>query len=290
VADTKKLALEPAPEGGGPRRPRRTLVVLVALAAVVVLAVVVGVALRVGRTGSTAPNSGPTTTITGGASATNAPSQSAADQFNWPMVAQDDFGPNGNPDNWDIYHGRTTGDVGRQSPNNIDVNDGILSIVGKGKVSGGMAWKNGQTYGRWEIRARIEPAAGYGPVLLLWPDSGKWPEDGEIDFLEIPDAARNVNHFTVHYGNDNTQDSTDQSGDFSQWHDYAVEWEPDHITGWIDGKQVFHTTNAAEIPRTPMHLAMQLDIGPIDNWIPAPNSSTPSSVSFQVDWVHIYGP
>ncbi len=282
----------PGDDGDGrPRRSRRTVIVLVAVGAVIVLAVAVGLVLRGnGTSGTATPSTGSNTTITGGASATNAADQSAATQFNWPLVAQDDFGPNGSPKNWDIYHGKTTGGVGRQSPDNIQVSNGVLSIVGKGNVSGGMAWKDGQTYGRWEIRARIQPAAGYGPVMLLWPDSGKWPQDGEIDFMEIPDAARNVNHFTVHYGNDNSQDSTDQSGDFSQWHDYAVEWEPDHITGWIDGKQVFHTTNAAEIPRTPMHLAMQLDVGPIDNWIPAPNSSTPSTVNFEVDWVHIYGP
>ena len=126
--------------------------------------------------------------------------------------------------------------------------------------------------------------------MLRWPDSGKWPQDGEIDFMEIPDAGRNANHFTVHYSNDNTQDGTDQSGDFSQWHDYAVEWEPDHITGWIDGQQVFHTVNPAEIPHNAMHLAIQMDVGPIPDWIPAPDSSTPSTVNFEVDSVNIYAP
>ena len=53
-----------------------------------------------------------------------------------------------------------------------------------------MAWDDGQKYGRWEARVRSQKGNGYGPVMLLWPDAEDWPEDGEIDIMEIPKGDR----------------------------------------------------------------------------------------------------
>lgn len=266
------------------------MVLIVAVAAVIALVAVVALVVR-GRSGATSSATNTTSIPARPTGQAAPPDNSAATSRNWPLVASDEFdGGSVDTSHWDIYHGRTTGDVGRQSVDAVGIEDGQLKITAHGTTSGGLSWNRGQTYGRWEIRAKVQPAAGYGPVALLWPDSEKWPEDGEIDFLEIPKPERTVNNFTVHYGDDNSQDATQQNGDFSDWHDYAVEWEPDHITGFIDGMQVFSTTNKAEIPTGPMHLAIQMDVGPIDGWIPAPDSSTPSTVKLDVDWVHIYGP
>lgn len=282
VVDTRNSA-PPAAH----RRPsgshRRGLIAGVASAAVLAAVAVVVVAVQQGTPPAAQP-AGPTVTPT-------KPAGSAAARFGWPLLASDEFdGSAVDPATWNVYHGRTTGDVGRQSPDAVTVSDGMLQITAHGKTSGGLSWDRGQTYGRWEVRAKAQPAAGYGPVMLLWPDSGKWPQDGEIDFMEQPKPQRAQNNVTVHYGSDNSQDATQQDGDFSQWHDYALEWEPDHITGWIDGVQVFTTTNKAEIPTGPMHLAIQEDIGPIDGWIPAPDASTPATVKLDVDWVRIYNP
>lgn len=284
MVDTRNQAApgQQQPDPPGPSR-RRPIVVLVAAGCVLALVAVVAFVVR--------GNGSPASPITTGAAPLDPAAASIGSARGWPLVADDEFdGDAIDRSHWDVYHGRTTGDVGKQSPSAVSVADGTLQITAHGDTSGGLSWDNGQTYGRWEARVKVQPAAGYGPVVLLWPDSGKWPQDGEIDFMEVPQPQRTVNHVTVHYGDDNTQDSTSQNGDFSQWHDYAVEWEADHITAWIDGKQVFTTTNAAEIPHGPMHLAIQQDIGPIDDWIPAPDASTPSTVKLDVDWVHVYGP
>ena len=50
---------------------------------------------------------------------------------------------------------------------------------------GGMADSFGQTYGRWEFRARTDHGRGFGSAILLWPDSEKLI-DGEIDIAEVP--------------------------------------------------------------------------------------------------------
>jgi hypothetical protein len=37
-----------------------------------------------------------------------------------------------------------------------------------------------------------------------------------------------------------------------------------------------------------MHLAIQLDQGPVNDWLPAPDATTPPQVRLQVDWVRKY--
>ena len=118
------------------------------------------------------------------------------------------------------------------------------------------------------MRARTQKAVGYGDVLILWPDAEDFPIGGEVDFMEIPKPERNEYTFNLHYGADNSQNGTKVAGDFTQWHNYAVEWMPDHVAGFVDGQEVFRTTEREQIPPRPMHLAMQQDIGPYDNWIP----------------------
>lgn len=152
-----------------------------------------------------------------------------------------------------------------------------------------MAWKQDQKYGRWEARVRAQAGNGYGPVMLLWPESEEWPEDGEIDIMEIPKGDRTKAHFTVHWGADNEQDAASVTGDFTQWHTFAVEWTPDHIVGYLDGVEFYRNDDADANPPGPMHFAVQQDIGPYGkDWIPAPDSSTPSEVTFEMDWLRIY--
>ena len=272
------------------------MIIVLAVAAVVVLVAVTVSVVRGGSVlepGSATHGSGgpqnpqKSTTLSPG---TGTDTQAAA-RFHWPLKTRDEFTGNSlNESTWSRYSGPTTEQVGQNRPENISVGGGVLTIDSHGKESGGLSWYPGQQYGRWEVRARSEAGAGYGPVMLLWPDAEDWPQGGEIDFLEMPKPERNNALFTVHYGEDNSQNGVGVPGDFTQWHNYAVEWAPDHIAGFIDGQEIFRTTDRDQIPPRPMHLAIQQDVGPYgDDWIPARNAQTPESVGFQVDWVRIYG-
>ena len=212
----------------------------------------------------------------------------AAVRYGWQLQDHDEFDGNTLGPAWRPYTGETTGGVGRHDPANLHVADGMLSIVSHGLSSGGLEWAPGQLYGRWEVRARTQKAVGYGDVLILWPDAEDFPEGGEVDFMEIPKPERNEYNFNLHFGADNSQNGTKVAGDFTQWHNYAVEWTPDHVAGFVDGQEVFRTTERHQIPPRPMHLAMQQDIGPYDNWIPPRDATTPPEVRFQIDWVRIY--
>jgi beta-glucanase (GH16 family) len=293
------------PDPPGPPGLRRGLVVALALAAVVALVVISVVAVRtVADKGSvdvpatktpSAPRRNTDNPVAPPNTATLDPSQrtsaEAAVRFNWQLQDHDEFDGTTLGPAWGPYSGETTGGVGRHDPANLHVADGMLSIVSHGLSSGGLAWNQGQQYGRWEVRARTQQATGYGDVLILWPDAEDFPVGGEVDFMEIPKPARNDYNFNLHYGIDNSQTGIHIPGDFTQWHNYAVEWAVDHVAGFVDGQEVFRTTDRAQIPPRPMHLAMQQDIGPYgDDWIPPRDATTPAQVSFQIDWVRIYRP
>jgi beta-glucanase (GH16 family) len=206
----------------------------------------------------------------------------------WRLVAQDDFnGSSVDTSRWLIYNSAGNGGVGLRRPSAISQANGELRITGRGDVSGGLSWRGGRTYGRWEIRARADRGNGYAPAILLWPESNRWPIEGEIDIAEIPRGDRSETHGTVHWGADNRQVGHSVSGDFSQWHVFGVEWTPDRITFFLDGRPTFTVTNPAAIPRHPMNLAIQNDVGPF-NWIPGRDASTPAEVSLRIDWVRIY--
>jgi beta-glucanase (GH16 family) len=214
----------------------------------------------------------------------------AAVRGNWPLKAHDEFdGDALDRTYWKPYSGETTGGIGQHDPDNISVSDGMMKITSHGYESGGLAWNPGQLYGRWEVRVKTQVGTGYGPVVILWPDAEDFPKGGEIDFMEIPKPERKESNFVLHYGKSNSQNGTAVPGDFTQWHNYAVEWAPDRVVGYIDGQEIFRTTDPAQIPPRPMHLAIQQDIGPYGNdWIPPLDDTTPDQVQLQVDWVRIY--
>jgi beta-glucanase (GH16 family) len=175
----------------------------------------------------------------------------------------------------------------------ISVANGLLNITARGDVSGGMAHNLDQTYGRWEIRARTDKGRGFGSAILLWPESERFPQDGEIDISEVPSETRDRAHFIVHFpgpgGSDKVYGSYAED-DFSQWHTFAVDWLRDRIVFYVDGVERFRVTDRNIIPDKPMHLAMQFDQGPKKDWIPAPDSTTPAAFGLQVDWLRVYAP
>ncbi|WP_158579899.1 glycoside hydrolase family 16 protein [Geodermatophilus marinus] len=225
------------------------------------------------------------------ASSTPAEPTTAAERFGWHPRGGDEFDAGGlDLSKWRLYGGAGSSGIGIRAPEAVSVRNGNLVITGWREYAGGVAWhaQPATTYGRWEFRARVEEGTGYAPAILLWPDSDNWPVDGEIDVMEVVAGDRQENHTTVHYGADHQRIDQTVPGDFTDWHTYAVDWQWDRITVYIDGEEVFRTTEPAAIPHGPMHLAVQLDVGPQGTWIPAPDATTPETVSLYVDWVRMY--
>jgi Glycosyl hydrolases family 16 len=203
-----------------------------------------------------------------------------------PVVAGDEFNYTGAPDNqkWHVYDSAGHAGNGVRSPAAWNVDGSVARVTGdsSGTTGGMSASFERQKYGRWEARMRTSARSSqYHPVLLLWPESKDWPCDGEIDYAEGTGDTTRMNFF-VHHGCDNQQISSRKVIDTTQWHDYAVEWQPDGITGYIDGVEWFRTTNAGYLPPGAMYQTIQLD------WFP--DGTTPKPSWMEVDWVRVYDP
>ncbi|MFC4944751.1 glycoside hydrolase family 16 protein [Pseudonocardia sp. GCM10023141] len=181
----------------------------------------------------------------------------AATAKGWTLVDSDEFNGSSLSGKWGPYDGAGHNGNGRRTRDSISVGGGLLTINGDaGGNTGGMAWNDNQTYGKWEVRAKFPKGDGnYHPVLLLWPQDG-WPP--EVDFAETTSDSSDVG-FYLHYSSSNQQVSASKQLDLTQWHNYAVEWVDGRVTGYIDGVQWFQSTDGKTVPSQPMHLAIQLD-------------------------------
>lgn len=179
---------------------------------------------------------------------------------------------------WTAYTGAGYGGRGSRTPDALSVGDGALTISGDAAgATGGMAWGKGQTFGRWEVRARVPAGdSAYNAVLMLWPDADS---GAEVDFMELQDAARSTAIAAVH-GAEGGQAVGKTAIDATQWHNWAVEWTPSRVTTFVDGQRWFETTDPKLIPTGPMHLCVQLD------YFGTGGQVSPSSM--QVDWVRQY--
>ena len=209
----------------------------------------------------------------------------------WRQVTKEDF-DSLRPNIWGTYDSVGAFGAGLRRSSAVSVKDGLLNITATGgDVSGGMAQQTGQLYGRWEFRARTDKGRGFGSAILLWPDSEQFPDDGEIDIMEVPSETRDRTHMITHFAGPNDSDKVYGSyaeDDFSQWHTFALDWLPDRLVFYVDGVERFRVTDRNIIPKKPMHLCLQFDQGPKKDWIAAPDASTPASFALQVDWVRVY--
>ncbi|WP_226352136.1 glycoside hydrolase family 16 protein [Pseudonocardia sp. ICBG601] len=220
----------------------------------------------------------PTSPAPPGNSGTSENTPSAGETFNWgPPEVIDDF--DGDLDRWSLYDGPGHDGNGTRSPDAATTSNGILTIHGSADgTTAGLAWpQHSQHHGRWEVRMKAPTGSpSYNALALLWPTQENFPIGGEIDFAEIMDPERKKIELFLHYGADNSQVHGELDIDATQWHNYAVEWTPDAITAFVDGKEWWKTTDTSISPPGPMHLTLQLD------WFPKGDNQT-GEVHY--DWV-----
>jgi hypothetical protein len=231
-------------------------------------------------------SSTPTQTVTASPRPTGDTAEAAVVNRWGSVVAGDEFNYTGAPDNlkWHVYDSAGHAGNGVRNPAAWNVDGSVARVTGDSSgTTGGMSARfDHRKYGRWEARMRTSTRdSEYHPVLLLWPESKDWPCDGEIDYAEGTGDTTRMN-FYLHHGCDNQQISARQAIDTTQWHNYAVDWQPHGITGYIDGVQWFQTTNVEYLPPGPMYQAIQLD------WFP--DGTTLNRSWMEVDWVRVYDP
>ena len=98
----------------------------------------------------------------------------------------------------------------------------------------------GFKYGR--IEARVKGPAGGGSWAAFWMlgadiDQRPWPGCGEIDVVELLGRDPKTVYGTPHGPASGQSYTTDlESGFANDFHTYAVDWLPDQITWYLDGK------------------------------------------------------
>jgi hypothetical protein len=259
-----------------------------------------------GKAGKYTLVKGPGASQSAGADAS--PSAEAfSDGINWgkPVFAENFSGSRLNLEHWRIYNTPHAPSLGtRYTKASVQVSGGNLNLIGHyqapyGYAGGGIADLSNQTYGRWVIRFRAANGAGYEPAVLLWPQGPH--ADGEIDIAEVyPGSVRPVSSNRrgagefLHMGADNAfiGHRIPDSVNFAQWQTVAVDWLPNSITMYLNGKLTWSVGRDYEgqgdfIPTTPFHLALQLDEG-CTRARCRTNGSTPAKVIMQVAWVLVY--
>jgi hypothetical protein len=249
------------------------------------------------------PSSGGTTGTGGAPNAGGTPSAEAmptGDLPGWKLVFSDDFVTDASlgsfpgsayeatwtayPDGW-----QDTSKNGQYSPGKtLSVKSGVLSIDvhtenGIHYVSAPEPMKGvGQLYGRYSVRFRVTAMTpDYKTAWLLWPDSDKWPDDGEIDFPE-GNLDGTISAFAHHANPAGGQDPFSSSVTYDAWHTATTEWSQGKVTFYLDGSVL--GTSTTMVPSKPMHYVMQTETN-LDGHAP-----TDASVgNIEVDWVVIWG-
>lgn len=109
------------------------------------------------------------------------------------------------------------------------------------------------TYGKIEIIAKVPKGRGTWPALWLLSQNNKyghWPKSGEIDIMEHVGREENEVFLCLHTETYNhlrkEQLHTTKYifGATSSFHKYTLDWQPDHITYYIDDEEIVRYNKA----------------------------------------------
>jgi beta-glucanase (GH16 family) len=182
------------------------------------------------------------------------------------------------------------------------VNNGVLSItadkasstisplINNYKYTSGElnTWHSfSQTYGYFEISAKLPAGQGLWPAFWLLQEDGDWPP--EIDVMEVLGQDTTKLYSTVHTEQTGSHTASyfnavtsDMAASFRR---YGVNWQADKITFYFDGKVVGQVATPADL-HEPMYMIVNLAVG--GSWPGAPNASTVFPATLQVDYIRVY--
>jgi hypothetical protein len=140
-----------------------------------------------------------------------------------------------------------------------------------------------QTYGYFEMTARVPHGRALWPAFWLLPTDMSWPP--EIDVMEILGQDTTKLYTSVHSkklssGTWLGQEikSTDLSAGY---HRYGVDWGPAKIRFYLDRKLVFSEPTPDDMHQ-PFYILANLAVGGPHSWPGAPDAATPFPAHFDI--------
>jgi beta-glucanase (GH16 family) len=252
-----------------------------------------------------------------------------ATEGEYQLVWADEFDVDGapNPKNWIFETGFVrNNELQWYQPENARVEGGLLVITGRREKkanpnfkAGSVNWKESRanaeytsaslktrglhewTYGRFEMRARIDTRAGLWPAFWTVGDARGWPAGGEIDIMEYFKGVLLANVFWAKAdGAPRINSRRKAVADFKdpEWawkfHTYRMDWDRERIRIFVDGLELNsvdlnttqnETADRANPMREPQHIIVNLAIGGNAGGDP---SGTEFPSRFEVDYVRVF--
>lgn len=250
---------------------------------------------------------------------------SFCDDQGWSVVWRDEFsGTKLNDSSWTLdFKGNDSRVRDSQgTAANVYVEDGALVLRSQREQINGYRFTSGavQTQGlvSWRgltracVRAKLPGAPGHGdgiwPAHWMMPDNNAcWPSNGEIDIMEMVNGD-GVLHGTYHWQpNGWCADKPERHPSISNqtligpdwasgWHEYAVEYSPDHIHFVIDGRvysnitagSVAHNGDRAEFFDVPYYMILNTALG--GPWPEPVDTETALPAYHRIDYVRVAQP
>jgi beta-glucanase (GH16 family) len=232
----------------------------------------------------------------------------------WRLVLQDDFtGSALDHARWATCydwndHGCTNAgnhELEWYTPGQVSVGGGSLSLTARRRATTGAngtvyPWTSGMvttgrdsyyaaprrtfTHGYFAAAIRIPSESGMFPAFWLMPSQTRTTPP-ELDVAEFSGNTQQV-QMTVHWAGPNDVDLHHQQRygpvDFpAGFHVFALDWESDSLTWYVDGVNRFRST--AHVPDVPMEMLLNLAVG----YPSAPPAAVDSAV-MRVDWVRVW--
>ena len=173
---------------------------------------------------------------------------------------------------------------------NTSFDGGVLNLTidkdhsGKYNYSGA-EYRTADTYHYGYYETSMQAIKNDGVVYSFFTYTGP-SEDNPWDEIDIEILGKDTTKVQLNYytnGVGNHEYMHDLGFDASEgFHTYGFDWQPDHITWYVDGKEVYTAYN--NIPSTAGRIMMNVwpGIG-VDDWLKPFNGNTPLTARYQ--WV-----
>jgi beta-glucanase (GH16 family) len=230
---------------------------------------------------------------------------------NWRLVFQDEFDTDPYQrgyvkDLWGLS--QDANQAQHWNAKNATVAQGLLRLTARKEAEGGKAYTSGQIhsggdlamggkspplfsfkFGYIECRLKVPSGKGLWPTFWMLPTPA--PDfhdgDGEIDILDNGDG--DPSSICASSGKHGKVFRHDAVARLSRgFHVLGLDWQPDHVGWYLDGKQIMHTKDQAVIPQVDEYFILGLQINDGKLWGPAPDAGTPFPSSMEVDYVRVW--